>query len=159
MSEPEKHGGTEVTTHVAAHPGQAIPRLTAVSGPGAGRALAMSSALATVGRHPTNDLALDDPRVSGVHLELRRAGTRVHVRDAGSTNGTWIGPHRVTEVELAAGGELTVGGTVLRLDIDAGATPAATSKQDFFGELVGVSTVMHELFVTLERVAGKSLTV
>jgi DNA-binding NtrC family response regulator len=83
----------------------------------------------------------------------------VHVRDAGSTNGTWIGPHRVTEIELAAGAELTVGGTVLRLDIDEGATPAATSQQDFFGELVGVSTVMQELFVTLERIAGKNLTV
>jgi DNA-binding NtrC family response regulator len=83
----------------------------------------------------------------------------VHVRDAGSTNGTWIGPHRVTEIELAAGAELTVGGTLLRLDIDEGATPAATSQQDFFGELVGVSTVMHELFVTLERIAGKNLTV
>jgi DNA-binding NtrC family response regulator len=159
MSEPETRGGTEVTAKVAAQPAQAIPRLTAVSGPGAGRALAMSNALATVGRHPTNDLPLDDPRVSGVHLELRRAGSRVHVRDAGSTNGTWIGPHRVTEIELAAGAELTVGGTVLRLDIDEGATPAATSQQDFFGELVGVSTVMHELFVILERIAGKNLTV
>jgi len=159
MSEVENRGGTEVTTKAAVQPAQSIPRLTAVSGPGAGRALAMSSALATVGRHPTNDLALDDARVSGVHLELRRAGSRVHVRDAGSTNGTWIGPHRVTEIELAAGGELTVGGTLLRLDLDQGATPAATSQQDFFGELVGVSTLMHELFVTLERIAGKNLTV
>jgi DNA-binding NtrC family response regulator len=159
MSEAENRGGTEVTTKAAVQPAQSIPRITAVSGPGAGRALAMSSALATVGRHPTNDLALDDARVSGVHLELRRAGARVHVRDAGSTNGSWIGPHRVTEIELAAGGELTVGGTLLRLDLDKGATPAATSQQDFFGELVGVSTLMHELFVTLERVAGKNLTV
>jgi DNA-binding NtrC family response regulator len=159
MSEAESRGGTEVTTKAAVQPPHSVPRLTAISGPGAGRALAMSSALATVGRHPTNDLALDDARVSGVHLELRRAGSRVHVRDAGSTNGTWIGPHRVTEIELAAGGELTVGGTLLRLDLDEGATPAATSQQDFFGELVGVSTLMHELFVTLERIAGKNLTV
>jgi DNA-binding NtrC family response regulator len=159
MSEAETRGGTEITTKAGVQPAQSLPRLTAVSGPGAGRALAMSSALATVGRHPTNDLALDDARVSGVHLELRRAGSRVHVRDAGSTNGTWIGPHRVTEIELAAGGELTVGGTLLRLDLDEGATPAATSQQDYFGELVGVSTLMHELFVTLERIAGKNLTV
>ena len=159
MNEPESRGGTEVTANIPVRGVDAIPRLTAISGPAAGRALAMSSALATVGRHPTNDLALEDPRVSGVHLELRRVGSRVHVRDAGTTNGTWIGPHRVTEIELAAGGELTIGGTVLRLDIDAGATPAATSTQDFFGELVGVSTVMHELFVTLERIAGKNLSV
>src|ERR1700735_137955 len=146
MSEAERRGGTEVSTEARVQPVAAIPRLPAISGPGAGRALAMSHALATVGRHPTNDLALDDPRVSGVHLELRRIGSRVHVRDAGTTNGTWIGPHRGTEIELAAGGERTVGCTVLRLDIDAGATPAATSEQDSYGDLVGVSTVMHELF-------------
>jgi len=152
-------GGTEVSHRAPERPVDAIPRVTAVSGPGAGPALAMSSALATVGRHPTNDLALEDPRVSGVHLELRRVGSRVHVRDAGSTNGTWIGAHRMTEIELAAGGELTVGSTVLRLDLDVDATPAATSEQDSFGELVGVSTVMHELFETLDRIAGKNLSV
>jgi DNA-binding NtrC family response regulator len=160
MSEGEiRGGGTEVSRKAAERPVEAIPRVSAVSGRGAGQALAMSSALATVGRHPTNDLVLADPQVSGVHLELRRVGSRVHVRDAGSTNGTWIGAHRVREIELAAGGELTVGSTVLRLDIDVEATPAATSQQDFFGELVGVSTVMHELFVTLDRIAGKNLSV
>ncbi len=159
MVDPENRGGTELNTKLPVHPVGAIPRLMGISGPGTGRALAMSSVLATVGRHPSNDLVLDDPRVSGVHLELRRVGSCVHIRDAGTTNGTWIGPHRVTEIELAAGGELTIGSTVLRLDIDTAATAAATSEQDFFGELVGVSTVMHELFATLERIAGKNLSV
>src|SRR5687767_9248015 len=89
-----------------------VPRVTAVSGPGAGRALAMSRTTATAGRHPTNDLVLEDPRVSGVHLEFRRGDRGVHVRDAGSTNGTWLGAHRVTEIELAAGAELLVGDTL-----------------------------------------------
>jgi DNA-binding NtrC family response regulator len=158
MTHKELRGGTEVSA-VAARALAAIPRLTAVEGAGAGRALAMASSLATVGRHKTNDLVLDDPRVSGVHLELRRVGDRVHVRDAGSTNGTWIGPHRVTEIELAAGGELMVGTTLLRLDIDNAATPATLSSGDSFGELVGHSTEMRELFATLERIAPKNLTV
>jgi DNA-binding NtrC family response regulator len=102
---------------------------------------------------------LGDPRVSGVHLELHRVGERIHVRDAGSTNGTWLGPHRVTEIELAPGGELTVGDTLVRVDIDGGASPAAVSAQDSFGELVGKSTAMRELFATLERVAPKNLSV
>ncbi len=160
---PERsRGGTEANagdgTVTAAKP-VAIPRLTAVTGPAAGRGLAMARSLATVGRHATNDLVLADPRVSGVHLEVRRVGARVHVRDAGSTNGTWIGPHRVTEIELAAGGELTVGSTLLRLDIDEAATPALLSTGDSFGQLVGASTEMRELFATLERVAPKNLTV
>jgi DNA-binding NtrC family response regulator len=159
MTTDEARGGTEVHTGVPTRAGTAIPRLTAVSGPGAGRALAMARSLATVGRHKTNDLVLDDPRISGVHLELRRMGERVHARDAGSTNGTWIGPHRVIEIELAAGGELTVGATLLRVDIDEAADAAALSPGDSFGELVGHSTEMRELFANLERVAPKNLTV
>jgi DNA-binding NtrC family response regulator len=152
-------GGTEVNS--GARPAQfaSIPKLVAVHGPGAGRALAMASALATVGRHPTNDLVLVDPRVSGVHLELRRAGQRVHVRDAGSTNGTWLGAHRVTDIELSPGGEIVVGGTTLRLELDEEATQAVASAYESFGEMVGRSTEMRELFATLERIAPKNLSV
>ena len=159
MGTDESRGGTEVNTGITNRTLASIPRLTAMSGPAAGRAFAMASSLATVGRHKTNDLVLDDPRVSGVHLELCRVGERVRARDAGSTNGTWIGPHRVTEIELAPGGELMVGSTLLRLDIDDEATPAALSKGHSFGDLVGQSTSMRELFATLERIAPKNLTV
>src|SRR5438105_2774926 len=93
-------GGTEVNTQIrAGKPSISVPKLTAVAGPGIGRAIAMSNAMATAGRHPSNDLVLNDPLVSGVHLELRRIGERVHLRDAASTNGTWFGPHRISEVE------------------------------------------------------------
>src|SRR4051812_16387820 len=108
---------TEVNPSIRAGGGGGVPRLSAVSGPAAGSALAMTHTVATVGRHPTNDLALADPRVSGIHLELHRRSGRLLVRDAGSTNGTWIGPHRISEIELAPGGEITVGDSVLRLGV------------------------------------------
>jgi DNA-binding NtrC family response regulator len=136
-----------------------VPRIVAVSGPGAGRALAMASAQATAGRHPTNDLVLNDPQVSGVHLELRRAGDRVHVRDVGTTNGTWMGPHRLTEVELSPGAEIVVGTTLLRIERDDAAATARVSESGTFGDMVGRSTAMLELFATLERVASKPLAV
>jgi DNA-binding NtrC family response regulator len=158
MAPDPPRGGTEAN-EVGVPSRAGVPRLTAVTGPSAGRGLAMTSALATVGRHPTNDLVLDDPRTSGVHLELRRAGDRVHVRDAGSTNGTWVGPHRVFEAELAPGAEITVGATRLRVDIDDMATSARRSAASSFGGLVGQSTEMLELFATLERIAPKDLTV
>jgi DNA-binding NtrC family response regulator len=158
MADDPVHSRTEVN-EVTASPLAGVPRFTAIAGPNTGRGLAMTSALATVGRHPTNDLVLDDPRASGVHVELRRIGDRVHVRDAGSTNGTWIGAHRIVEAELAVGAEVTVGSTVLRLDLDGDATPARRSTARSFGELVGESPEMLELFATLERIAPKDLTV
>ena len=151
-------GGTEANEREAPASGR-VPRLTAATGPNVGRGLAMTSAFATVGRHPSNDLVLDDPRVSGVHVELRRVGERLHVRDAGSTNGTWFGHHRVIEAELAAGAEIAVGATVLRVDLDDAATPARRSTAASFGGLVGQSPEMLELFATLERIAPKELTV
>ncbi len=153
-------GGTEAHASVGGKPRAAregVPRLSAVSGPGAGRSLAMASALATAGRHATNDLVLADPRVSAVHLEMRRRGDRVHLRDSGSTNGTWLGPHRITEIELAVGAEIVVGDTHLRVDLDGGAELAAQSADETFGELVGESSAMRELFATLARVAPKNI--
>ncbi|MGH7269462.1 MAG: sigma 54-interacting transcriptional regulator, partial [Polyangiaceae bacterium] len=161
MPDDLPHGGTETDAKVAPilPVPTSTPRITVVSGPAPGRAFAMVSSMATVGRHPTNDLVVDDPRVSGVHLELRRVGDRVRVRDAGSTNGTWIGPHRAFEIDLAPGGEITIGGARLKLDVDDEAVPAKVSPAESCGELVGQSTVMRELFATLERIAPKDLAV
>ncbi len=136
-----------------------VPRVSVIAGPSDKRVLAMTQSLATVGRHETNDLVVADPQVSGVHLELARVGERVRVRDAQTTNGTWLGAHRVTDVELGAGAELVIGATRLRFDFDDAATPASLSDRTSFGELVGESTAMRELFATLERIAPKNLSV
>lgn len=157
MVEKTNRGDTQVNTGVAIGSALSIPRVTAVSGPGSGRAMAMMRSVATVGRHSTNDLVLEDARVSGVHLELRRVGDRIHLRDAGSTNGTWLGQHRISDAELAPGAEIIVGDTVLRIDTDADTMQAAVSPADSFGRLVGTSTAMREIFATLDRVAKKPL--
>ncbi len=159
MNSSADRGGTQINAAVVPAGPTTVPKIAAVSGPAKGAALALAHTTATAGRHSTNDLVLNDPAVSSVHLELTRVGDKVRVRDAGSTNGTWIGPHRVTEIELATGAELTVGGTLLRFDTDSGGSAAAVSTAEAFGEIVGRSTVMRELFATLERVAPKNLSV
>jgi DNA-binding NtrC family response regulator len=131
----------------------------ATLGPGKGRSLALTRSLMTVGRHATNDLAIEDPQVSGIHLELVRTARGVRVRDAGSTNGTWLGPHRITEAELVPTAEITIGATVLRFDFDSDALSAPVSPHTSFGGLVAQSTAMRELFATLERIAPKPLSI
>ncbi|MDB4942085.1 MAG: Response regulator of zinc sigma-54-dependent two-component system [Labilithrix sp.] len=159
MTDERLRDSTEVAPAIVSQNAGGIPRITAVSGPGAGRALAMSHATATAGRHATNDLVIEDGRVSGVHLELRRVGDRINVRDASSTNGTWFGGARVREVDVGAGMQLQVGDTTLRVDVDDAALPAAVSDESSFGTLVGTSTAMREIFAAIERVAKKSLNV
>jgi DNA-binding NtrC family response regulator len=154
----DARGGTEANPVFVTRTA-AVPKLVAVSGPSAGRAFAVTRATATVGRHPTNDFVVEDMRVSGTHLELSRQGDRVRVRDVGSTNGTWIGAHRVMDVELALGGEVTIGDSLLRLEVDQAVAPPPDAVRESFGALVGRSAAMRELFGTLERIAPKELAV
>lgn len=57
----------------------------------------------SVGRDRSNDLVLDDPRVSGRHARLVREGNRAVLEDLGSSNGTAVGrpDHRVERAALA----------------------------------------------------------
>lgn len=70
----ENRGGTEANPVFVARE-EAVPKLVAVNGPSAGRAYAVTRATATVGRHATNDFVVEDPRVSGTHLDSRASAT------------------------------------------------------------------------------------
>ncbi len=142
-----------------ARPSGGVARLVVTQGANAGKTLLVTRARATIGRHQTNDLVIEDPRVSSTHLELeRRAEGRVLVRDLSTTNGTWIGPHRIVEVEVGPGALLRIGDTNIRVELDDRAEPERGSDSNF-GGLIGVSAEMRELFATLERVAPSPLTV
>ena len=43
-----------------------------------------------IGRHPSNDLVLDAPSISGFHAEIERVGQRYRIRDLRSLNGTFV---------------------------------------------------------------------
>jgi DNA-binding NtrC family response regulator len=152
-------GDTEALPSIDAAQLDRIPKIWVVRGPSAGRAFAMTRQVATVGRHATNDLVVADPRVSGAHLELRRQGESLLVRDSQTTNGTWLGAHRITEILLAEGGELTIGDSTIRFETETSDAPAPTTTNETVGQLVGTSSAMREVFATIERVAAKDLSV
>ena len=57
-----------------------------------------------VGRGDHADLKIDDPSVSSTHAELVRRGGAIHVKDLGSTNGTFVNSSRISaETELHDG--------------------------------------------------------
>jgi ABC-type multidrug transport system ATPase subunit/pSer/pThr/pTyr-binding forkhead associated (FHA) protein len=55
-----------------------------------------------VGRHPDNDLVIDDPTISGAHLELAWAQGALTVTDLGSRNGTFLDDRRLAQGQPAA---------------------------------------------------------
>jgi len=72
---------------------------------------------ATVGRGYANDVIVDDPKVSAVHLRVERAedGSLV-LHDVGSTNGTYLVEPwtRLVQMVLTSDTRVAVGDTVLR---------------------------------------------
>lgn len=151
--------GTTIANPPVATRTSVVPKLVALSGPSKGASFALVKTSATVGRHSTNDFVLDDPRVSAAHLELSRTDDRIRVRDVGSTNGTWIGVSRITDVELSIGGELMIGDTLIRVDVEDEGAPQSERMRESFGEIVGRSKPMRELFSSLERIAPLDLAV
>lgn len=63
-----------------------------------------------VGRRE-GDLVLEDPMVSGQHLQVVPKGNGWLLQDLGSTNGTMVDGRLVREIELRPGAEITVGST------------------------------------------------
>ncbi|MDO8588083.1 MAG: FHA domain-containing protein [Armatimonadota bacterium] len=93
-----------------------MPRLKVTAGPYAGRAFDVVVSPISIGRDATNNLALDqDPRVSRGHATLTYENGQYVLRDAGSTNGTFVNNTRVTERVLNAGDTIQVGGTTMIL--------------------------------------------
>jgi DNA-binding NtrC family response regulator len=147
------------STPRARKPSGGVARIVVTQGQSAGNALVLRKARATVGRHPTNDLVIADPTVSATHLELeRRDEGRLVVRDLHTTNGTFMGPHRLIEIEVGPGALIRMGDTHLRVELDDRAEPERGSANTRFGGLVGTSPEMLELFAALERIAPTPLT-
>jgi hypothetical protein len=68
-----------------------------------------------LGRSSACQLVFADDTVSRRHAELRVVDGRWMLRDLGSSNGTYVNGRRVTEVEVAAGDEILLGGCRFRL--------------------------------------------
>ena len=90
-------------------------QLEVVGGPMDGLRHRATNTSFTVGRGPTNDLALHlDTRVSARHARIVQEGHHYWLEDLGSSNGTYIGDQRISErVLIGPGTSFTVGNTGL----------------------------------------------
>ena len=143
-------------------PGGNPPRhcqLLVVEGPDAGRAVTLGPAPVRVGTREGCGLRLTDPRVSGEHLEVRADGTDFVVKDLESRNGTLYEGSRLREVRVRPGATFKLGRSFVRIQPEGQPWEVAPSQARRFGELVGESLAMRELFAVLERVAPSDATV
>jgi DNA-binding NtrC family response regulator len=133
--------------------------LVVVHGPSRGARVQVEQSVARVGSAPGNHLWLADPTVSRVHCELRLRMDGVVLKDCDSTNGTYVEGVRLREGELRPGTAVRVGNSVFRIESNGGGSLVSVSESRSFGELVGASLEMRQVYSVLERVAPTHATV
>lgn len=77
----------------------------------------LETGLLTIGRALSNDVIVEDPRVSRQHAQIRYRARRYFVGDTGSTNGTYLnGTAVTTEQPLRTGDTVSFGGLEMRFE-------------------------------------------
>jgi DNA-binding NtrC family response regulator len=108
-----------------------------------------------IGRHPSNDIVIEDRRVSPFHCSFTASGGALRVTDMGSQHGTWVSGLRVREVEVpGADARIALGGSLLFVSALPGVTPRALHEAGNFGRVVGRSNGMRQAFAVLSQAAA-----
>jgi transcriptional regulator with GAF, ATPase, and Fis domain len=134
-------------------------RLVVVTGADQGREVVLDKPHLTGGRSMINDLCLNDKAVSGTHFEIIVQDEGYRLRDLDSTNGTYVGELRIKEIYLRPGTRFKVGHSEVVFVPQADFVDIPLSAQDIFGEMLGASVPMREIFALLEKIAATDLRV
>jgi DNA-binding NtrC family response regulator len=130
-----------------------------IKGPDRGEQIALRDEPVTFGSSPSCSLVLTDKTVSRQHLEARRDGEEVLLRDMGSTNGTFVQGARFKEISIGYGGEFKLGRTVVKYLPEEEIVEPEESELDHFGSLIGRDIKMRRLFKLLEDVSATDATI
>ncbi|HWU86716.1 MAG TPA: sigma 54-interacting transcriptional regulator [Kofleriaceae bacterium] len=133
-------------------------RLEVVAGPDVGKVVELAQPTIMIGRTGA-DLNLTDPKVSGLHAELRLQADGYRVRDLGSTNGTHVRGVRIVDGFVAPGATLQIGKSAIVFDpLDDSVSVPLWHEARLHG-LIGGSPSMRHLFDLINRFAQSDATV
>ena len=148
-----------VTNASERRPSASPSRLRVLAGARRGFELAIPCAGLLIGADPSCGLVLDDSAVSGRHCTVVPGEHGFTVADQGSRNGTWIEDVAVARATVPVGTVLRVGGTLLQLMPAEESVTIPPSDATGFGDLVGASTAMRQVYALLERASQSEATV
>ena len=99
-----------------------------------------------------NPIRLVEPTVSRIHAELRTSSLGIWLRDLDSTNGCRVNGMLTKEALLPENATLAFGDVEGRFEY-VNPEPVPVAESGRFGEMLGVSSTMRQLFLVLERCA------
>ena len=104
-------------------------KLVVAKGKTAVREIPLAGINTIIGRRADCSLRIPSPLVSRQHCELTQAGTRLIVKDLGSSNGTFVNGAKIKQKELKSGDTLGVGPITFIVQLGgASVSPADTSR-------------------------------
>jgi len=125
-----------------------------VAGESARREMILEDDCLRIGSHESNDLVLDDPRVSRFHCRVEREASGWTITDDGSLNGTYLSGIRVRVADLKMPeSTLVLGGSTLRVRELPSTARAIARHRASLGALQGRSQAMQKLYDVIDRVA------
>jgi transcriptional regulator with GAF, ATPase, and Fis domain len=134
-------------------------RIAVTKGVDAGKVVESAGTTVRVGTAENADLRLHDDTVSREHCEIELNERGFRIRDSKSTNGVRVHGLRVYDVSAGSPLEVTLGDTVLTITPLGDAETRERTSIGCFGDLLGESTKMRELFAMLARIAPTDLSV
>ncbi len=133
-------------------------RLEVVAGADQGKVIELAQPTIMVGRTGA-DLNLTDPKVSGLHCELRLQADGYRIRDLGSTNGTHVKGVRIVDGFIPPGATIQIGKSAVVFDpLDESVQVPLWHESRLHG-LIGGSAAMRHLFELINRFAQSDATV
>ena len=133
-------------------------RVAVIRGPDTGLSTETASKPIRVGTAAENDLVLTDNTVSRRHCAIEPTEGGFRLRDEGSTNGILLSGMRVFDAVLHGAAQIQLGETLLGVTPLEETVDRELAIADRFGDLLGRSARMRELFADLSRIAPTDLT-
>ena len=127
-------------------------RLEVVAGPDVGKVIELAQPTILIGRTGA-DLNLTDPKVSGLHAELRLQADGYRIRDLGSTNGTHVRGVRIVDGFIAPGSTIQIGKSAIVFDPLDDCVSVPLWHESRLHGLIGGSAAMRHLFDLINRFA------
>ncbi len=153
----------DVTRTIAVDPERLIlPKysLEVTKGPARGFTRSFDRRLVYVGSSPDCGFPVDDPTVSRHHCKIEVDHRGPRLRDLDSKNGTTVNGVRVQDAYLpAAGATIALGTAELRFRSLGETVEVELARETRFGDIIGQSSQMREIFAMMARVAPTDVTV
>jgi DNA-binding NtrC family response regulator len=161
MTDDRTAGATRVIQRDSGSPVLMVHRaeLAVVRGPDKGRSTTIEGQTVHAGTDRGCELVLQDPSVSSRHFSIEPREEGFLLRDLGSTNGTLVDGYRVEGVFLPRSAQIDAGQSRLRFSTSREEVEIPLSRKTRFGDLLGHSNAMRQVFAILERVADTDSTV